>query len=166
MFTDFVNASSIETDGIDIKADYDFDTSVGIFTPFVDYTQVFNYDISDPQAGQIEGAGNRNFTNFGSPTPEVRYTSGIKYTGSNFTGRIAYRYIDSYIDDQNDLPVDSFGAVDAQVDFNFSKNIAATVGVTNLNDEQPPQVFTNGGFDSRTHDPRGRLFYVQLSAEF
>ena len=166
VFTDFVNASSIETDGIDIKADYDFDTSVGIFTPFVDYTQVFNYDISDPQAGQIEGAGNRNFTNFGSPTPEVRYTSGIKYTGSNFTGRIAYRYIDSYIDDQNDLPVDSFGAVDAQVDFNFSKNIAATVGVTNLNDEQPPQVFTNGGFDSRTHDPRGRLFYVQLSAEF
>ena len=39
-------------------------------------------------------------------------------------------------------------------------------GVTNLTDETPPQVFTNGGFESRTHDPRGRLVYVQLGAEF
>jgi len=166
VFTDFVNASSIETDGIDIKASYDIESSAGIFTPFLDYTQVFNYDIDDPQAGQVEGAGNRNFTNFGSPTPETRYTAGIKYAGERFTGRLAYRYIDSYTDDQNNLPVDSFGAVDAQINFSFSENYAATVGVTNLNDEQPPQVFTNGGFDSRTHDPRGRLFYLQLSAEW
>ncbi len=166
VFTDFVNATSIETDGLDIKASYDIESNAGIFTPFLDYTEVFNYDIIDPQAGAIEGAGNRNFTNFGSPSPETRYTAGVKYVGSRFTGRIAYRYIDSYIDDQNDLTVDSFGAVDAQVNFNFSDNYAATIGVTNLNDEQPPQVFTNGGFDSRTHDPRGRLFYVQLSAEW
>ena len=166
VFTDFVNASSIETDGIDIKASYDIESSAGIFTPFLDYTQVFNYDINDPQAGEVEGAGNRNFTNFGSPTPETRYTAGIKYAGERFTGRLAYRYIDSYTDDQNNLPVDSFGAVDAQINFSFSENYAATVGVTNLNDEQPPQVFTNGGFDSRTHDPRGRLFYLQLSAEW
>ncbi len=166
VFTDFVNASSIETDGIDIKAEYDIETGSGIFTPFMDYTQVFNYDIADPQAGQVEGAGNRNFTNFGSPSPEERFTTGINYVGSRFTGRLAYRYIDSYTDDQNNRPIDSFGAVDAQVNFNVSDNIAATIGVTNLNDEEPPQVFTNGGFDSRTHDPRGRLFYVQLSAEW
>jgi iron complex outermembrane receptor protein len=127
---------------------------------------VFNYDINDPQAGLVEGAGNRNFTNFGSPAPETRYTAGIKYAGSRFTGRLAYRYIDSYTDDQNDVEVDSFGSLDAQVNFNLGENYAATVGVTNLNDEQPPQVFTNGGFDSRTHDPRGRLLYVQLSAEW
>lgn len=166
VFTDFVNASSIETDGLDIAAKYDFETGAGIITPFLDYTQVFNYDIDDPQAGQVDGVGNRNFTNFGSPSPETRYTAGIKYAGSRFTGRLAYRYIDSYTDDQNDVEVDSFGAIDAQVNFNFSENYSATIGVTNLNDEQPPQVFTNGGFDSRTHDPRGRLFYVQLSAEW
>lgn len=167
VFTDFVNASSIETDGIDIKANYNIETGAGIFSPFLDYTQVFNYDIDDPQAGQIEGAGNRNFANFGSPTPETRYTAGVNYTGSSFTARVAYRYIDSYEDDQNPgETVDSFGSVDAQVNFNFSENYAATIGVTNLNDEQPPQVFTNGGFDSRTHDPRGRLLYVQLSAEW
>jgi len=166
VFTDFVNASSVETDGLDIKASYNFDTNAGIFSPFIDYTEVFNYDIDDPQAGQVEGAGNRNFTNFGSPSPETRYTAGINYAGERLTGRIAYRYIDSYTDDQNNLEVDSFGAVDAQLNFNFSDIYSATIGVTNLNDEQPPQVFTNGGFDSRTHDPRGRLLYVQLSAEW
>jgi len=166
VFTDFVNASNIETDGLDVKASYDFETNAGIISPFLDYTQVFNYDIDDPQAGLVEGAGNRNFTNFGSPSPETRYTAGIKYVGARFTGRIAYRYIDSYTDDQNDRLVDSFGSVDAQLNFNFSDNYSATLGVTNLNDEQPPQVFTNGGFDSRTHDPRGRLLYLQLSAEW
>jgi len=167
VFTDFVNASSIETDGLDITAKYDIETNAGLISPFLDFTTVFNYDIDDPQAGLVEGAGNRNFTNFGSPTPEVRYTAGINYSGSTVSARLAYRFIDSFIDDQTEgNTVDSFGALDAQVNFNFSEQYAASFGVTNLTDEQPPIVATNGGFDSRTHDPRGRLFYVQLSAEF
>ena len=167
VFTDFVNASSIETDGLDITAKYDIETNAGLISPFLDFTTVFNYDIDDPQAGLVEGAGNRNFTNFGSPTPEVRYTAGINYSGSTVSARLAYRFIDSFIDDQTEgNTVDSFGALDAQVNFNFSEQYSASFGVTNLTDEQPPIVATNGGFDSRTHDPRGRLFYVQLSAEF
>ena len=166
VFTDFVNASSIETDGLDIAAKYDFDIGAGTLSPFLDYTQVFNYDITDPQAGNVEGAGNRNFTNFGSPTPETRYTAGLSYINDGLSARIAYRYIDSYLDDQNDLEIDSHGTIDAQISLNITENYSATFGVTNLSDERPPQVFTNGGFDSRTHDPRGRLAYIQLSAEF
>ena len=163
---DFVNATSVETDGLDIVAKYDFDTSVGVISPFIDYTEVFSYEIDDPQAGLIEGAGNRNFTNFGSPTPETRFQTGINYTGNTWTGRIAYRYVDGFTDDQNDVEIDSFDTIDAQVAFNFFDNFNASFGVTNLTDETPPQVFTNGGFESRTHDPRGRLVYVQLGAEF
>lgn len=163
---DFVNASSIETDGLDISARYDIDTNAGTFSPFVDFTQVFNYDINDPQAGLVEGAGNRNFTNFGSPTPETRYTAGVTYQGQSISARIAYRFVDSFTDDQNDMEIDSFDTIDAQISYTFNENINATVGVTNLTDETPPQVFTNGGFESRTHDPRGRILYVQVGAEF
>jgi len=166
VFPDFVNASSIETDGLDISARYDFETNVGLISPFIDYTEVFNYDIADPQAGFVEGAGNRNFTNFGSPTPETRFTTGINYAGNTWNGRVAYRYVDSFTDDQNDVEIDSFDTIDAQINFNFLENFSASIGVTNLTDERPPQVFTNGGFESRTHDPRGRLVYVQLGAEF
>ncbi len=163
---DFVNATSIETDGLDITAKYDFETNVGLISPFLDFTQVFNYDIEDPQAGLVDGAGNRNFTNFGSPTPEVRFQTGINYVGNTWSGRIAYRFVDSFTDDQNDVEIDSFDTIDAQVNFAFFDSFNASIGVTNLTDETPPQVFTNGGFESRTHDPRGRLVYVQLGAEF
>ncbi len=166
VFPDYVNASSIETDGIDIAARYDIDSNVGTFSPFLDFTQVFNYDIDDPQAGLVEGAGNRNFTNFGSPTPETRYTAGINYIGENLTARLAYRFVDSFNDDQNDQEIDSFDTIDAQIGYAFGENYSATLGVTNLTDEDPPVVFTNGGFESRTHDPRGRIVYLQLGAEF
>lgn len=163
---DFVNATSVETDGIDVVAKYDFETNFGIISPFLDYTQVFNYDIEDPQAGSVDGAGNRNFTNFGSPTPESRFQTGLTYVGNTWTGRLAYRYVDSFTDDQNDVEIDSFDTIDVQVGFNFADNFSASIGVTNLTDETPPQVFTNGGFESRTHDPRGRVAYIQLGAEF
>ena len=166
VFTDYVNASSIETDGIDIAAKYNFDIGAGTLSPFLDYTQVLNYDIVDPQAGAVEGAGNRNFTNFGSPTPETRYTAGLTWISDSLSARLAYRYIDSFTDDQNDVEIDSHGTIDAQISFNINESYGATLGVTNLTDETPPQVFTNGGFESRTHDPRGRLAYIQLSAEF
>jgi len=169
VFNDFVNASTIETDGIDLRVDYNFDTSIGVFSPFLDLTRVFNYDIIDPQAGFIDGAGNRNFSNFGSPTPETRFNLGINYATESVTARLAYRSVSSFSDDQNEgQRIDSFDTLDAQVNFLFGsqRNINATIGVTNLTDELPPQVFTNGGFESRTHDPRGRIFYAQVGVEF
>ncbi len=169
VFNDFVNASNIDTDGIDVAINYDFETSIGRFAPFLDLTRVFNYDIVDPQAGIVEGAGSRNFSNFGSPTPETRFTLGVNYIGERINARLAHRSVSSFDDDQNDnQQIDSFDTVDAQVNVLFGSegNISATIGVTNLTDEEPPQVFTNGGFESRTHDPRGRIFYAQVGLEF
>jgi len=140
-----------------------------ISTLALDLTRVFNYDIIDPQAGFIDGAGNRNFSNFGSPTPETRFNLGINYATESVTARLAYRSVSSFSDDQNEgQRIDSFDTLDAQVNFLFGsqRNINATIGVTNLTDELPPQVFTNGGFESRTHDPRGRIFYAQVGVEF
>ena len=36
-------------------------------------------------------------------------------------------------------------------------------GVLNLTDRDPPAVQGFLGYDSRTHDPRGRLWYVELN---
>jgi iron complex outermembrane receptor protein len=41
-----------------------------------------------------------------------------------------------------------------------------TFGVRNITNERPPVVATNGGFDSKVHDPRGRMFYFGLDLEF
>ncbi|MEM7452684.1 MAG: TonB-dependent receptor, partial [Pseudomonadota bacterium] len=89
------------------------------------------------------------------------------------------RYISAYDDDQNPdattgaLPeIDSWTSFDAQYAVDtavlFDREVAPilTFGVINLTGEDPPQVFTNGGFDSKVHDPRGRLFYVRFKQAF
>ena len=45
-------------------------------------------------------------------------------------------------------------------------NHLITIGGMNLTDEEPPKVFTNSGYDSRVHDPRGRQLHVRLALIF
>src|SRR5690606_41747778 len=41
-----------------------------------------------------------------------------------------------------------------------------SVGAINLFDRDPPHVHTNGGYDSKVHDPRGRVLYARASVRF
>ena len=168
----FVNAASIETSGIDFSVRWALDTGFGTFTPSFIGTYVLDYDLDDPLAGNVSGAGNRNFTNFGSPTPELRFNAGLEYSYGPHSFNLFGRYIDSYTDDQNDLPVDEDFRLDVQYGVSLNEFInreqAArfTVGVRNAFGARPPSVNTNGGFDSRVHDPRGAILTVGLDVEF
>ncbi|MDT0594084.1 TonB-dependent receptor plug domain-containing protein [Glaciecola petra] len=170
--TTYVNASSLETSGLDIVTSYEIDTDVGAFTPSISATFVTKYDLVDPQAGNIDGAGSRNFNNIGVSSPELRMNVGLNWQHENHSANIFFRYIDGYDDDQNDLPIDSHTTIDAQYNmdvgamFDTENAYVLTVGGINLTDENPPQVFTNGGFDSKVHDPRGRQLYVRLAVGF
>jgi iron complex outermembrane recepter protein len=170
---DFVNASSVETSGLDFNARYDIETSFGTVSPSFNGTYVLNYDLVDPQAGAVDGEGVRNFTNFGSPTPQLRFNAGLEWASGAHSANVFVRHIGSYLDDQNAL-ID-IGS-DTRIDLQYSLAIneildrdnaaILTVGGRNITGETPPQVFTNGGFDSRVHDPRGALLYFGLDLEF
>ncbi|MEN7343653.1 MAG: TonB-dependent receptor, partial [Pseudomonadota bacterium] len=183
----FVNASSVETSGIDFKLKYDWSTGAGQIQPFIEGTYITKYDLEDPQAGNIDGAGRRNFSNFGTSTPELRFNTGVGWLNGAHSANLFLRYTSAYDDDQNcsdeTLPVsgacaagffeiDSQTTIDAQysVDtamlFDKSTGPILTLGVINASGEEPPQVFTNGGFDSKVHDPRGRMFYLRLKQSF
>ena len=173
--TNFVNAGSVDTSGVDFGVKYTWDTDFGTFVPFVQGTWVFNYDLDDPQQGSIEGVGNRNFTNFGTSVPQLRFNSGFNWAKDAHRLDVFGRYIDGYDDDQNDnASVDSHFTVDARYALSLGeilqtdlvKDTALTVGVINAFDNDPPAVATNGGFDSRVHDPRGRLLYVGVDVTF
>ena len=167
-----MNASSVETSGFDFSARWAIDTNAGIFTPSFVGTYISNYDLVDPQAGAVSGDGDRNFNNFGSPTPQMRFNAGLDWSFSAHSANIFVRHIDSYSDDQNGgLKVDSDTRVDIQYSLAINQYLdrdkltAITIGARNVFDETAPQVFTNGGFDSRVHDPRGRLLYLGLNLE-
>lgn len=170
---DFVNASSVETSGIDFSARWDIDLGgMGTLTPSVTGTYIIDYDIVDPQAGAISGAGNRNFNNFGTATPELRLNGGMQWENGAHSVNLFVRHIDGYTDDQNGVPIDSDTRLDVQYALAINelmdrdKLAQVTFGGRNITGEEPPQVFTNGGFDSKVHDPRGALLYFGLDVEF
>ncbi|WP_189407027.1 TonB-dependent receptor plug domain-containing protein [Alteromonas halophila] len=186
VFNTFVNASSLETSGIDFVSSYKIETGMGTFTPSLQGTYITKYDLADPQAGDIDGAGRRNFNNIGTSSPELRMNFGLNWYNDIHAANLFVRYISSYDDDQNCadgslneegcpdgfMEIDSYVTVDAQYNidlgslFDTQQSYVLTLGGINLFDEEPPQVFTNSGFDSKVHDPRGRQIYARLAVEF
>jgi outer membrane receptor protein involved in Fe transport len=177
--TTYVNASSLETAGIDFVTSYKVETEVGAFTPSVNATYILDYNLVDPQAGSVEGAGLRNFNNIGVSSPELRLNFGLNWKTEGYSANLFARHISSYDDDQNVdaatgnfLEIDSHTTIDAQLNidlgamFESKSNYILTLGGTNLTDQDPPQVFTNSGFDSKVHDPRGRQIYARLAVQF
>ena len=171
--TTYVNANSLETSGLDLVANYKIETDIGTFTPNLSATYILAYDLVDPQAGQIDAVGSRNYNNIGTSTPELKANFGLNWTHENYSANIFARHIDSYTDDQNDLrEIESHLTWDAQLNidlgglFETDSAYILTFGGVNLTDQDPPQVYTNGGFDSKVHDPRGRQVYARLAIEF
>lgn len=171
---DFVNAASLETDGIDFSAVYSHDAmEYGVIQLAGEGTYILNYDLVDPQLGAIEGAGRRNFRNFGTSAPEWRLNGRLSWLMGPHAANLYVRYIDGYQDDQNPgTNIDSHTTVDVQYSFEIPEDLGAmsgtllTFGAINLFDNNPPIVFTSGGFDSKVHDPRGRMVYARITKGF
>jgi iron complex outermembrane receptor protein len=173
----YANASALETDGVDLSVARSLDLAAGgSLRVGAEATFIANYDLIDPQAGAIEGAGRRNFANFGTSTPEWRANLYVRWQRERHAFNAFVRYIDSYTDDEVDLgqgaaffrDVDSQVTVDAQYTVRFDAQRAPTLtfGAINLLDEDPPRVRTSGGYDSKVHDPRGRMFYARALFRF
>ena len=168
----YVNAASVETSGVDFSMRYTIDVGAATITPSFEGNYVISYDLQTSVNGPvIDGAGNRNFTNFGSPTPELRFNAGLQIEAGAHGFNVFGRYIDSYADDQNGgVEIDSDFRVDAQYSldladvFDMNQQLELTAGVRNLFGVTAPRVATNGGFDSRVHDPRGTLVTVGIVA--
>jgi len=167
------NASSLKTDGFDLALSYLLDAgSAGDFVIGADATFVASYDAVDPQAGVIDGAGRRNFSNFATSVPELRATAYVNWQRGSHGVNVYVNHIDSYIDDEGGPlaleTITSHTTIDAQYNFRFQseRGPAISVGAINLFDEAPPRVTTNGGYDSKVHDPRGRLLYARATFNF
>jgi outer membrane receptor protein involved in Fe transport len=171
--TYYDNASSLKTDGFDLALIYELDAgNAGEFLIGAEATFVSSYDAVDPQAGSIDGAGRRNFGNFATSVPELRSTTFVNWRRGNHSANVYVNHIDAYIDDEGGAAalerIDSHVTVDAQYNFRFQGERGPTISVGAINafDEDPPRVTTNGGYDSKVHDPRGRLLYARASFSF
>jgi len=175
--TTFLNTSSVDTSGIDFGVSYRIRAgALGTFTPSFQGTYILSYDLQLTAGGPvINGAGNRNFTNFGESTPELRFNAGLTWNKGAHSANLFVRRIGSYFDDQPlgpDARIDSDTRVDVQYNlainqlFDRAKPITFTLGGRNITGTRAPFVATNGGFDSRVADPRGPLIYTGFNVQF
>lgn len=172
----FANASTLDTDGFDVAIAYTRELARGTLRVGADATLISSYDLVDPQAGGIDGLGRRNFANFATSTPELRTNAFANWALRNHSVDVFVRHIDSYVDDEVELgqgpasftPIASDTTLDAQYSIRLRDDTGPTLsfGTINLLDEDPPRVATNGGYDSKVHDPRGRLLYAKARFEF
>lgn len=168
------NASKLETDGVDLSARYNWSGGSAVYQLGLELTKVMSYDLEDPQAGAIDGLGQRNFTNFATSMPEMKANLHFLWNLNRHAFNVFARRIDSYNNDQldstgqpKDETIDAHTTFDVQYSYRLEnwtdEDMTITVGGINVTDEDPPHVATNGGYDSKIHDPRGALYYVKLN---
>ena len=188
--TNFTNAAFIRTNGFDININYTFDSPLGIFRPAFEATYVADYELPlGPGGAKLDVVDRRNRQNFANPVPDWRFNASLAWMKGGHRAIVFLRYIDSFLDDENTvfatqpngLPdfsqiitpakVGSHTTVDAQYSYSFGgfgpvESMTITIGAINLFNNQPPFVNTDGAFESRTHDPRGRIVYARFKVGF
>lgn len=162
--SDFVNAPSLETDGIDLVLAWRLSDTLSLSA---DISKVLTYDIQPSGGATIDALGSRNANNFARPVPELRGNISLDWQLDRHRATVFARHIDSYTDDATGNGIDAFDTVDARYSYTLGaeQKTELTLGAVNLLDEEPPSVTTFIGFDVQTHDPRGRLLYLKVSHE-
>lgn len=164
----FVNAPVVEAQGIDASlAGLPVETAYGMFGWGVRASYVDEFTLIDPVLNtEIDAAGNRNFTNFARSVPDLRANAWIDWQSGAWESRAGLRHIASYDDDQNaGAEIDAWTVLDLQAAYNFEVGADRgrfVLGALNVTDEQAPFVNTPLGYDTKVHDPRGRVAYLRI----
>jgi iron complex outermembrane recepter protein len=166
----FVNASSIETQGIDLSARYRRGLWGGEATASATWTYVDAYDIRlDASAAKLSGVGSTNLNNIGRSLPRNRGEFALGWSGgpNALTALVHYTY--GYANDRSGI-TDASIASQTTVDLLYSRAIGAdldlSIGVVNVADKAPPLAQFALGYDPVVADPRGRVVSIGLTKRF
>ena len=177
----FINAPTIKTSGVDLRANYALDTSsAGSFVFGIDYSYMLEYDIGGipgvvdgaVETISIEAVGSRNEGNIATSLPQNRANIYADWMTSHHNFKAVVRYIDEYEDDKtadqrfNDV-IDAWTSLDLYYTYTFSnERTSLHANVTNVTDEEPPFADQDLNFDARIHSPFGRRYQVVFRHNF
>ena len=167
--TNFFNAANMFTDGIDFSLEYRKETQAGTFNFGINMTKLLSLDIVESDGGKIDAVGKRNYYNFARSNQDLRGNINLNWQHNSHSAAVNLHYIGSYINDQDEEnpTIESHTTVDMQYSYAFEDmGLNLTVGLLNAFDKEPPHVLTNFGFDTQTHDPRGRIAYLRFKQSF
>jgi outer membrane receptor protein involved in Fe transport len=172
VFVERFNAAELEASGLDVQIVYSWATNVGLFSIGNMTSYVSKFDLlASEGAPKIDGAGKRNEQNsLARAMPEVRSNTTFAWSTDRHQAALIIRYISEYEDSRGDI--DSWIVGDLQYTYTFDlgseSRVSLTLGALNLTDEDPPDALGQGagneyGYDTKVHDPRGRMLYGRFA---
>ena len=166
----FVNASSIETDGLDFAARYDRDTRIGRLGVSANWTYVDRYDIRlAPGAAATSGVGSTNLNTIGRSLPRNRGEFVATWTRGPWSASALAHHTSAYRNDRSgitDARIGSQTTFDVAASRDLSADVTVSLGVVNLADRDPPLAQFALGYDPIVADPRGRVMTIGVSRRF
>ena len=164
VFDQYTNSANRKTDGIDLDLRYKWNTSVGKFEIRSMTTKVFSFKERIRAAdAYVDYAGKFQH-------PDLRSSLSLNWKRDDYAVVLSTLYINSYEDsnyDNDSHIIDSYQTYDGQFIYSGFEKMSLAAGINNILDEDPP--FSNSsytGYDSATHNPTGRFYYVRLNHQF
>ena len=181
--TNIINGPSVQTSGLDIRVEYDFDTEYSEVTVGAEATIILEYDVGEYQIEDIkisgfDGLGYLNRNNFARSLPEMKFHVWGNFRNEIHNVRIDARFTSEY-DDQRYNPlntsnfnriktIDSFTQWDVSYSMDLKEKYGFNVFVSgwNIFDAAPPSAPLDFGYDPYTHPSYGRTFKIGTQIQF
>ena len=176
--TNFINAATVETDGVDVSADWNIPAGdKGDFGIQLAYSQFLSYEIPDGNGGTRDVVGSFNHDNFVRSMPEKKWNLTADWERGNHSASMVVYYVDSY---KTGRPVpasaqalgfnsgiSNWRTIDLSYNYNFNlgdTQAVFTLGGKNVFDKEAPRVYdaANFSYDPKHHDPRGRMLFARV----
>lgn len=166
----FINASSIETQGLDLSARYVRAAWGGRIEASATWTHVDRYDIRlEDGSAAVSGVGSTNQNNIGRSLPRNRGEFGLGWSGGRHAVTGLVHYTDGYSNDRSGITDPDIGSqttLDLLYSLDVTSDLALSLGVVNATDRDPPLAQFALGYDAGVHDPRGRVVSLGLTKRF
>jgi iron complex outermembrane receptor protein len=178
----YINAETVDTDGIDLSIDWSKSTDIGDIGVSVAATRFLSYEIPCTGAnargctgasGTQDVVGYFNYDNFVRSMPETKVNVTADWSRNNHKVALMGFYTSSYETTRGGIPagysssIDSWLTLDLQYAYSFEvggTEAILTLGAKNLTDEDAPKLYdaANFSYDPKHHDPRGQIVYGRI----
>ena len=178
----YINAETVDTDGIDLSIDWSKSTDMGDIGISVAATRFLSYEIPCTGAnargctgasGTQDVVGYFNYDNFVRSMPETKVNVTADWSRNNHKVALMGFYTSSYETTRGGIPagysssIDSWLTLDLQYAYSFEvggTEAILTLGAKNLTDEDAPKLYdaANFSYDPKHHDPRGQIMYGRI----
>jgi outer membrane receptor protein involved in Fe transport len=167
------NIGGVDTSGVDAQLDWGMDAGPGRLSAAGYVTYVHRWRATEPDGRKVDYVGTIGSRGLGGALPRSRALLDLRYAWPVLGMYARWQHIDGMRDaEYRDFRVPAYDYFDAGVTVAFHSGalagFAATAGVENLLDEEPPLFpsYPQANTDPSQYDVLGRRYFVNLTYRF